>query len=374
MSRRAQPAAPSDTWETTRQRAVALGLLPVTVTTRCGAVGRAFDDRQPHAVTMHRDGSVDTGHDVAAERVAAALGGRVTCLDLLDHTVPALRSWLAAQLRIAPPPVTSKEGRRWLPTDRALCCARSYPLVLPAVRHLRSERHAAIRHGAPVEQVTDFATVFRSRLTSALGDAGVDVLWQHGLSQEHCRGVVRELDLDEPIPLGVHLAILARKPDLTWLRPVLAEHVDRNPSLAARLVWQADRWQAIPQDERVAWLVEPIPPQVSWPLASAGVKIQQIRDLAAAESATTGWAAGIAASWLGLGAMTSADWRALSATEGGVRPAPSRALIDRTRAQHPGLAHCPGKQVAMALLRHGRAGAAAAALLGEGHSRSSRAG
>ena len=43
-----------------------------------------------HDVVIHSDWSASTPDDLAAERVGVALGGYLSCLDLVDHALPQL--------------------------------------------------------------------------------------------------------------------------------------------------------------------------------------------------------------------------------------------------------------------------------------------
>src|SRR3712207_9191816 len=73
--------------------------------TRRGAGGRR------HEVRIGPDWSVETPHDLAAERIGVALGGYLSCIELVDDTVPAARELLQLVARRVLPPLSRKIGR-----------------------------------------------------------------------------------------------------------------------------------------------------------------------------------------------------------------------------------------------------------------------
>ena len=344
---------------------VQLGLLPATVVLTCRtSEGRATR----HPVTIGTDWTVDTGHDIESERLAAALGGRLSCLDLIDnvdYTLPAARQWLLANLRIGHPGITSGDGRRWRPVRAARCCPRSgFADPAKASEHVRSQRHIGTQLGAPPRHL---AAVIRhwSPLLAQNAPPPTDhrycYLWECGLTPDHIHNVERELQADEPLPLELHLALMAAQPDLTWFSEAIAAHREA-PSAAVWIAWESARWEQIALPERLEWLSQPIPPRLALVLGAAGMRAQDVHRLAEAQACTLTRAANQLVSWVETGLQPSIDDLIALDHDRGLLPAPSRAAVTRARAGFPSLRRHSDLTIALALARHGYAKAAAAAL------------
>lgn len=104
-----------------------------------------------HEVVVAPDWSVGTGHDVEAERIAAAFGSSVTCLNVIDRLIPALRRGLMLRQRLVRPSIQrGKHG--WIVTDPVERCrcrgaqtqsGLSLMTAAAAARHERSAQHLA---------------------------------------------------------------------------------------------------------------------------------------------------------------------------------------------------------------------------------------
>jgi len=75
-----------------------------------------------HLVTIQPDWSRSTPHDIGLERVAMATGGYLSCVDLVDHEVPALRELLQLRARRVVPEITRAAARLWRLGDASPDC------------------------------------------------------------------------------------------------------------------------------------------------------------------------------------------------------------------------------------------------------------
>jgi hypothetical protein len=122
---------------------------PLSVRVACRTTSDGGVPAARHVITIHPDWSVDTGHDLAAERVAVGLGGHCTCVSLVDRGVPALRSWLGRMLRLEGPGLVRHWVGAWSLSDAAYCCdGRTFATAVDAARHGRTMQHAVARFDA----------------------------------------------------------------------------------------------------------------------------------------------------------------------------------------------------------------------------------
>ncbi|GAB4004829.1 hypothetical protein [Nocardioides ultimimeridianus] len=128
-------------------------------------------DRDPtsHPVTVTEDWALISPHDLAAERVGVAFGGRCSCLELADRALPAVRHWLDLHLRRRTPEVRYSAARGWCVPVREGCECDFGPefgrvaTVEAAVAHATSPQHVAAGFGARVGQMTSLVSALRSR-------------------------------------------------------------------------------------------------------------------------------------------------------------------------------------------------------------------
>jgi hypothetical protein len=135
---------------------------------------------------------VTTPHDLEAERVAAAMGGYLSCLDLVDHAAPAFQGGCGRSACEHPRPLRSRDlGRPGTLRAGARCCAwRGYdsPGRRPAqarpgssgggARRATPTRRALIKGAASIEPPAPRAEPERR-------------LWACGLHPERVRAVLR---------------------------------------------------------------------------------------------------------------------------------------------------------------------------------------
>lgn len=227
-----------------------------------------------HPVTVFADWSVETGHDLDAERVAVALGGTCTCIDLVDRAVPALRhvTQLVARARLAP--IHPVLPDRWGLTEPCEC-----PQVTLGPRPSFPSARAAVEHASSVSHVGRLfrvQTEVLKRLTSAVargfteleppGGSTLRRLWDAGIAPAQAASALKRLGLAPNAPVRVESWILAayeRRYD-DYLRAVLNADPSpsdaiswalgtrtaddlRNPTLRAEwLSFSATRDQAVP--------------------------------------------------------------------------------------------------------------------------------
>lgn len=113
----------------------------LTIMIPCGTEDPTQDE-VGHPMTVRADWSLDMPHDLEAERVAVALGGVSTCLDLAAGLVPALRHLLAVMTRASDRLVET----RWCALGR---CHGTYHHASDeaAYRHEITPVHLAARFG-----------------------------------------------------------------------------------------------------------------------------------------------------------------------------------------------------------------------------------
>ena len=155
-----------------------------------------------HEIVIHPDWSVSTPHDLAAERIAVAFGGHLSCIGLVQDVVPALQHWIQLMLRLGDPPYVGRSGR-WTVADSASCCRdREFDGAASAASHARGLQHVANRFGAELDLLTSLAAViapaqapsfeleprgdlaWRASAACAGGFADVEYLFQCGIVPE----------------------------------------------------------------------------------------------------------------------------------------------------------------------------------------------
>lgn len=75
-----------------------------------------------HSILLRADWAVDTGHDLEAERFTMAFGGYLSCFEVAERVVPALKVYLNRQLRNELPKVTLSVRGRWMVSERVETC------------------------------------------------------------------------------------------------------------------------------------------------------------------------------------------------------------------------------------------------------------
>ncbi len=289
------------------------GALTVSVScrTRRGRGGRSHD------VVIGPDWSVTTPHDLAAERIGVALGGYLSCLDLVDHTVPALKDLLQLTARRLLPPISRNHVGRWVvdqPTAGCTCRTQSFTTPYEAAEHVRAPGHLARRYGADPRQL--------QRLLDAAGAAhggfqmcpppgwvalgsireprGIDVLWGAGVPPELVLEVQEEvLPRGGPLPTAAYLGAAYRCDDLAWLRSTVehAGDADVDPDVVVWAAWSYGNGDRTRPHARGDWLATGVPRSAVDVLVDGGIGLREAEELAEITGRPVRRAALVLAAW-----------------------------------------------------------------------------
>jgi hypothetical protein len=265
-----------------------------------------------HPITIRADWSVEVPHDLDAERIAVALGGYCSCLELADKVVPAVALFAQRVTRRGPAGIGHVRGRGWMVSEpNRLCgCARQwFTAAHVAAEHARSLRHLAAVHGLAEWQL--------ERLARAVEDAwgplrkpppegwyaaglvrepfGLDELWLAGV---HPDTVARDVALvpgcTEPLPAWFYLGVEFHRPDRDWLAATLAHCPD--PDVATWLAWSDEASEAT-SDACGRWLELGLRRSDLEVLLSARVPLELAHDVADRTRRTPTQAARLLAAW-----------------------------------------------------------------------------
>lgn len=282
--------------------------LPVTCRTRRGAGGRT------HEVTLEPDWSVRTPHDLESERVGAALGGYLSCLDLVDHAVPALRDLLQLVGRRVLPPLSRNHVGRWIvdqPTQGCSCQSQSFTTPYEAAEHVRTAVHLARRYAADTRQVQrllDAVTEAHGGFQMcpppgwpALGSIreprGIDVLWGAGVPPELVLEVQeRVLPRGGPLPTAAYLGAAFRCDDLDWLASTV-RHCAADPDAVTWAAWAYGTGDRTHPHARGEWLALGVPRPTVDVLVEGGIGVRTAEELAEITGRSVRRAAQVLAAW-----------------------------------------------------------------------------
>lgn len=224
----------------------------LTATVEC-RTSRSAIHGEPHGIIIRPDWSVQTPHDLDAERVAVALGGYASCVELVDIAVPALRAAIERLTRQEPLPIRRDKRGDWriLPSQQfSDCCARvAFPSIEVAARHLHGAAHVARQHAAREWQLEALlAAAERAwawdeapgcdagvrRLVREEG--GVADLWRAGIRPDQLPGIAATVPaVAEPLPVSFYLGTVYAGADHEWMGAVAAHRPDGDT--AAWLAW-----------------------------------------------------------------------------------------------------------------------------------------
>lgn len=211
-----------------------------------------------HSINLHRDGSVTTPHDLEAERVACAFGGYLSCVELVDRTLPRLLEKIGRVTRRTRLAFRRDKQRAWrVPvSELAQCCRRqAYPSLQQIAEHMRSPTHLATLLDLPTWQVQDVVRQVAKTARTQLGDAspnaefvrepeGVERLWQAGIHPDDLRRLATYASaVGGPLPVSYFEGVVYSGNSPSWINDVLAYRPD-----AETAAWLA--WQTPPNPER----------------------------------------------------------------------------------------------------------------------------
>lgn len=180
-----------------------------------------------HDVRIEPDWTVRMPHDLDSERLAVAFGGLVSCVNLHDRVVPALRLWLCRVLRLDVGPPFGVLQHGWSVVDTQRCCGhRVFPTAVDAAVHAMSVPHVAAAWQADVDLLSTLAGAaskahggFELRLDNPVlwpasaaclgGFSDVEYLYRCGLSPEWVVRVHAQAGVDGPLPRSSYLLAAA---------------------------------------------------------------------------------------------------------------------------------------------------------------------
>jgi len=271
------------------------GALQATVQCRTTRTGGS---RLHHRITIETDWSVRTPHDIALERIATAMGGYLSCVDLVDREVPALRELVQLRARRVLPRITRNTDGRWTlraVTPQCRCTHGEFHIAAEAAEHARDPHHVARRHGVMPRRLAHLHTA----ISRAHGTAfylppyddcgagrtvrerdGVAQLWEAGV---HPLVVARLHEAlwpgGPPMPVWFYLGAVSRRPDLAWVADTLAAVPDED--VAVWLCWTDTELDCTHPEARTAWLRAGVPRRAIVALADGAYTPVDVAQLAA---------------------------------------------------------------------------------------------
>ena len=369
------------------------GSLQVTMPCRAGSRGPTAR----HRVVIAADWSVTVPHDLGLERIAAAMGGdRVSCLDLVEREVPALRAMVQLRARRALPGLARTGAGEWRvrsPVPRCRCGALRTQIAAEAAEHVRGALHAGIRGGCSPERLSRlFDAVEQAHDTTWVrppadewGAAscvrehdGLVRLWDVGLHPELVARIHAAIwPGGPPMPSWFYVGAATRRADLCWLGETLQAAPD--PAVAVWLAWTATDRDRDDPTTRGAWLRAGIPRPAILALVQAGYRNADIARLAACSERSIPRAGMVLAAWHRAGCRPSVtELLALDRLDVDPWYEPSRRAVDWLVARLPPssrltrtqvglvLAACGTRSAALHAITHGAITPSAAAELWKG--------
>lgn len=103
-----------------------------------------------HDVTLHPDWTIAAPHDFETERLATALGGYCSCLDLCDRLAPILTQIVEAQTRINTPEIVRHSNKKWSINAEHFDRKETYFFLDDAAFETRNYAHFSSLSGCPV--------------------------------------------------------------------------------------------------------------------------------------------------------------------------------------------------------------------------------
>jgi hypothetical protein len=350
-------------------------------------------DATRHPVTITADWSVLTPHDLEAERVAAAFGGYLSCLELVDLVVPAVRDTVQRHARRVVPRLIRGARGSWrsAPAVAARCC---HPVATAsaAAEHLRTVEHAAARSGRMewvastlLERMLRYHNAARSFALSGRDAAllrrvvqsptGPTAVWDAGLHPTVVEAIHDAVvGFDGPaLPEALYLGVVARRPSLDWLADTVAagtkgvdpsDPATSTPELAEWLAWTQTAVDRRHRHARADWLRTGVPHSWIEQLSAAGYVPGDVARLSRHTRRSVAGTAHLLLSWVRAGCQPTVE-QLVELFDAGVPPwyEPSRPTIHRLRDLLPAAARqFSTTELGLLLARHGTAAAAAAAV------------
>lgn len=299
---------------------------PVELRIECRSNPRARSSAR-HQVTINPDLSVETPHDLEAERVAVAFGGYCSCIDLVDKTIPALRSLMVWRHRSKRPGLKRVSSGQWRIHDKRLkptCCNnKTFTSPQLAMKHALSTDHFATAYDAPRWQLNALAKALKApsreqppqndpEINQLVWDPfGVRELWQAGIHPDEIRGLAAVCSkVDEPFLSSYFINLYYSPVKLSWYQQVLAEVTDS--TLANWVVSMESPDKVASVEDWQAWLGYGLPRSDIGTGLANGITAKQVVEVAEVMGWTPRTAARRLAGWAAAKCQpTLADFRIL---------------------------------------------------------------
>jgi hypothetical protein len=346
------------------------GALTVSVhccTARTGGAG------VHHDVTINADWTLTAPHDLDLERIGVAMGGYLSCVELADTVLPALRSLVQLTARRELPEMARESDGRWrLPCP---CMPNVHATAAFAADHARDLAHVMqwwnVRR-LPLARLFDQVMVARDGTIARCPAGarplvrefdGVERLWEAGIHPELIARLHALLWPDAPaMPAWFYLGAVMRRPDLDWLAATLRKIPDED--VAVWMCWTETDLDRRHPLARQAWIRAGVPRPAIVGLLDGEYTPADVARLAARSQRTIAGAAVTFAAWAEAGCHPSVDdivvldeldvdplYRPSSGTVSWLHRH-SRLGISRTQAALV-LAICGNRRSALQLLDHG---------------------
>lgn len=252
----------------------------VTVTVSCRTSRDTTKGSKRHPVTLNPDGTIDTPHDLEQERILAALGGYLSCLELVDSAGPAFRHWYALQMRLVPRPIRARRpDGPWDSSKRAQCCPRKgFPTPQAAAQHVREARHVALINGAHARQLAEL--VRGAQIMAPVPESEPwATLWECGMHPDEVDRIRGETGLDLLPEPEFYLAVMSVNPDLAWLAQTVRA-VPLPPPAMAWLAWSYGKYDRDDLTARARWLATGIMDRLVVPMMKSAYETHDVEQFA----------------------------------------------------------------------------------------------
>lgn len=274
---------------------------------------------QRHPVTLSHDWVLDTGHDLELERIGLALGGYLSCVELADRVLPAVRGLWRSRMRLIPPAIRSGVGDRWELTRPAHGCAcegSGFATPAAAVQHLSDVRHWALRHRAQPRAVAAFVELLGGalgvdsgappgvqvrarqdsrRVRRLVGEAdGLEQLWTLGIPPEVVAHLHPRLEpFGEPVGVATYRVSVLHDVDPRWL----AQFAEFGPGIVSWAGITAGEADLADPRGRLRWLLHGVHPHDIVVLHGGPITLADVQSVAALAGTDVRRVAAAAAGW-----------------------------------------------------------------------------
>ena len=276
-----------------------------------------------HEVTLGANWTMESTHDLVAERVLAAFGGNSPCLKL-EQAVAAGRAWLEMELRYAIPRL---KGTVELasPTATARCCPHAMPLA-SATAHARTIEHLAFVHKVERDQLREVVDAVATAYGIRHGNGphpdearaaqhcvnpplAVHQLWDLGLSPAAIRRIYDAVcgRAWAALPRSLYEAVVMQRADLRWLEQTMQSPAVQPVTDAEKVVlaqWLVESRTKLDRKHpraRQEWLATGLPWHWILTLSEANYTAQDLNTLVAGTRFTPIGIAQILARWAAAG-------------------------------------------------------------------------